>query len=220
LNEGVIKEYSSGEDELQGRALYSGKMVKFLPQFNMVICTNYLPEIEGNDHGIWRRVRVVNFKSRFTDNPVNDDPEAPFQFLIDRTISKRMEQWKEVFASMLVDRAFVNKGRVPDCAEVISARDAYRQSQDCIAEFIAERILVDVTGSLAKSELNAEFKSWYENAYGRRGGPNAKEVHAEIDKKFKNTKKGKIWVGIRMSYESDAQVFIDDDDVREPNALH
>jgi hypothetical protein len=218
LNEGVIKEYSSGEDELQGRHLYSGNMVKFLPQFNLVICTNYLPEIEGNDHGIWRRVRVVNFKSRFTDNPVNDDPDAPFQFLIDRTISKRMEQWKEVFASMLVERAFVNKGRVPDCAEVISARDAYRQSQDCIAEFFAERIVVDVSGSIAKTELNAEFKSWYENAYGRRGGPNAKDVHAEMDKKFKNNKKGK-WVGIRISYESDMQSLIDDDDVQEPNDL-
>ena len=219
LNEGVIKEFSSGEDELQGRALYSGKMVKFLPQFNLVICTNYLPEIEGNDHGIWRRVRVINFKSRFTDNPVNNDADAPFQFLIDRTISKRMDTWKEVFASMLIDRAFKNKGRVPDCAEVISARDAYRQSQDCIAEFIAERVVVDTTGSITKTELNAEFKNWYENSYGRRGGPNAKDLHAEMDKKFKSNKKGKIWVGIRISYESDVQGVIDDDDVQEPNEL-
>ena len=219
LNEGVIKEYSSGEDELQGRALYSGKMVKFLPQFNLVICTNYLPEIEGNDHGIWRRVRVVNFKSRFTDNPVNDDPDAPYQFLIDRTISKRMETWKVVFAAMLAERAFRNKGRVQDCGEVISARDAYRQSQDCIAEFIAERVVVDVSGSITKTELNAEFKSWYENAYGRRGGPNAKEVHAEMDKKFKNNKKGKLWVGIRISYESDIQAMVEEDDVPDPGDI-
>jgi len=219
LNEGVIKEYSSGEDELQGRALYSGKMVKFLPQFNMVICTNYLPEIEGNDHGIWRRVRVVNFKSRFTDNPVSGDPDAPYQFLIDRSISKRMDSWKEVFASMLVERAFRNKGRVSDCAEVISARDAYRQSQDCIAEFIAERIVADASGSISKTELNAEFKTWYENSYGRRGGPNAKDVQAEMDKKFKNNKKGKVWVGIRISYEADMQGMIDDDDVSDPNEL-
>lgn len=213
LNEGVIKEFSSGEDELQGRALYSGKMVKFLPQFNLVICTNYLPEIEGNDHGIWRRVRVVNFKSRFTDNPVEGDPDAPYQFLIDRTISKRMELWKEVFAAMLVERAFKNKGRVPDCAEVISARDAYRQSQDCIAEFIAERVVVDVSGSISKTELNHEFKAWYENSYGRRGGPNAKEVHAELDKKYKSAKKGKVWTGIRLSYESDMRTEVADDDV-------
>ena len=119
---------------------------------------------------------------------------------------------------MLIDRAFANKGRVPDCAEVISARDAYRQSQDCIAEFIAERVVVDPEGSIAKTELNAEFKGWYENSYGRRGGPNAKEVHAEMDKKFKNNKKGKLWVGIRISYESDRQSgTIDDDDIQDAN---
>jgi P4 family phage/plasmid primase-like protien len=217
INEGVIKEFSSGEDELQGRHLYSNKMIKFMPQFNLVICTNYLPEIEGNDHGIWRRVRVVNFKSRFTDNPVDNDPEAPYQFLIDRSISKRMETWKEVFASMLADRAFKNKGRVPDCAEVISARDAYRKSQDCIAEFMSDRIIVDATSSISKTELNAEFKNWYENAYGRKGGPNAKDVHAEMDKKFK--KNGKVWVGVRISYESDMQGFVDDNDLQEPNDL-
>ena len=217
LNEGVIKEYSSGEDELQGRALYSGKMVKFFPQFNLVICTNYLPEIEGNDHGIWRRVRVVNFKSRFTDTPVDNDPENPYQFLIDRTISQRMENWKEVFASMLVDIAYVNKGKVPDCNEVISARDAYRRSQDCISEFIAERIVVDASGTITKTELNAEFKSWYENTYGRRGGPNARDVHAEIDKDKRFKKFGKVWTGGRISYESDMQTFVTDDDVSEPN---
>ena len=217
LNEGVIKEFSSGEDELQGRALYSGKMVRFLPQFNLVICTNYLPEIEGNDHGIWRRVRVVNFKSRFTDDPVDNDPENPYQFLIDRKISQRMEHWKEVFASMLVDIAYTNQGKVPTCADVISARDAYRRSQDCVAEFIADRIVVDVSGSIAKTELNAEFKSWYENAYGRKGGPNAKDVHAEMDKKFK--KLGKVWIGARISYDSDMNGMIDDNDVYGDNSI-
>jgi hypothetical protein len=108
---------------------------------------------------------------------------------------------------------------VSDCAEVISARDAYRQSQDCIAEFIAERIVVDASGSISKTELNAEFKTWYENSYGRRGGPNAKDVQAEMDKKFKNNKKGKVWVGIRISYEADMQGMIDDDDVADPNEL-
>jgi hypothetical protein len=120
---------------------------------------------------------------------------------------------------MLAERAFRNKGRVQDCGEVISARDAYRQSQDCIAEFIAERVVVDVSGSITKTELNAEFKSWYENAYGRRGGPNAKEVHAEMDKKFKNNKKGKLWVGIRISYESDIQAIVEEDDVPDPGDI-
>lgn len=218
LNEGVVKEYSSGEDVIQGRALYSGDMVSFLPQFQLVICTNYLPEIAGNDHGIWRRVRVVPFESLFTDNPVDDDPEKPYQFKIDRKISQRMDTWKEVFASMLVERAKVNQGMVKDCEVVIAASDAYRQSQDCIAEFIGERVILDASGTITQTELNAEFKSWYENSYGRKTGPNIKEVRAVMDKKF--TKFGKVWRGARISYESDMNGTIDEDDVSDPNALY
>lgn len=221
LNDGVVKEFSSGEDKLQGRALYSGKMVEFLPQFQLVICTNYLPEITSNDHGIWRRVRVCPFKSLFTDEPVSNDPEKPYQFKIDRKISQRMEYWKEVFASMLVERAYVNQGMVPDCNIVTSASNAYRQSQDCIAEFINDRVIIDASGNgngtITQTELNETFKNWYDNAYGRKSGPNIKEVRTEMDKRFK--KFGKVWIGVRISYESDMNGLVDDDDVPEPNAF-
>jgi len=219
LNDGVVKEFSSGEDKLQGRALYSGKLVEYLPQFQLVICTNYLPEITSNDHGIWRRVRVVPFKSLFTENPVDDDPDKPYQFKINRKISQNMEQWKEVFASILVDRAFENQGMVPDCDIVMAASNEYRQGQDCIAQFINERIVVDPSGSVTKTEVGVEFKLWYESTYSRRGGPNAKEVYAEMEKRKFKIKSGK-WVGIRISYESDiANAEIDDDDVSDPNEL-
>jgi P4 family phage/plasmid primase-like protien len=212
LNDGVVKEFSSGEDKIQGRALYSGKMIEFLPLFQLILCTNYLPEITSNDHGIWRRVRVVPFKSLFTENPVTDDPDKPYQFKIDREISQRMESWKEVFASMLVDRAYQNQGAVPDCDIVLAASNEYRQGQDCIAQFIAERIVVEPSGTVTKTEINAEFKGWYESTYGRRGGPSAKEVHVEMDKR-KYKKQGKCWVGIKISYESDRQDVVDDDDI-------
>jgi P4 family phage/plasmid primase-like protien len=219
LNDGVVKEFSSGEDKIQGRALYSGKMIEFLPLFQLVICTNYLPEITSNDHGIWRRVRVVPFKSLFTDSPVENDPDKPYQFKIDREISQRMEKWKEVFASMLIDRAYKNQGAVPDCDIVLAASNEYRQGQDCISQFIAERIIVDPCGTVTKTEINAEFKNWYESTYSRRGGPSAKEVHAEMDKR-KYKKQGKCWAGIRISYESEEmQGIIDDDDVSEPNDI-
>lgn len=218
LNDGVVKEFSSGEDKIQGRALYSGKMIEFLPQFQLVICTNYLPEITSNDHGIWRRVRVVPFKSLFTDSPVENDPDKPYQFKIDREISQRMEQWKEVFSAMLIDRAYMNQGAVPDCEIVLAASNEYRQGQDCIAQFIGERMIVDHSGTVTKTEINAEFKNWYESTYGRRGGPSPKEVHAEMDKR-KYKKLGKGWVGIKMSYESEMQGLIDDDDIPEPNQI-
>ena len=81
----------------------------------------------------------------------------------------------------------------------------------CIERFILERIVEDTTGSISKTELNAEFKNWYENTYGRTDNPKTTVVHAEMDKKYR--KSGKRWVGVRISYEfdTDTQGIVDDD---------
>ena len=57
--------------------------IEFKPQFKMVLTCNVLPDINASDRGTWRRVRAVEFKSVFTDQP---DPNDEFQFQID-------EQW-------------------------------------------------------------------------------------------------------------------------------
>lgn len=213
INDGVVKQLTSGIDTIQGRGLYMAQSEEFYPQFELVLCTNYLMEIQSNDHGTWRRIRVVPFKSLFTDNPVDDDPEKPYQFKIDRSLEERLSSWKEVFASMLVEIAYERMGKVTDCEMVMAASNAYRQSQDCIAEFIADRTIVDASGSITKTELSVEFKAWYETTYGRRGGPNIKEVQTYMDKKFK--KFGKVWMGARIAYERDMRSVVDDDDVQD-----
>jgi P4 family phage/plasmid primase-like protien len=214
INDGVVKQLTSGIDTIQGRGLYMAQSEEFYPQFELVLCTNYLMEIQSNDHGTWRRIRVVPFKSLFTDNPVEGDQEKPYQFKIDRNLEERLAGWKEVFASMLVEITYQRMGKVADCEMVMAASNAYRQSQDCIAEFIADRTTVDVSGSITKTELSVEFKVWYETTYGRRGGPNIKEVQAYMDKKFK--KFGKVWTGVRVVYERDMRSEVEDNDVQEP----
>ena len=157
---------------------------------------------------------MVNFKSLFTENPVNDDPEKPYQFKIDTSLEERLTTWKEVFAAMLVDIAYVNMGKVRDCEMVMAASNAYRQSQDSIAEFIADRIVLDPSGSISKTELSVEFKNWFETTYGRRSAPNIKEVQAYMDKKFKKCASRKVWVGGRVNYDQDihnGSVMLDDD---------
>ena len=56
INEGIMKEITGG-DPIQGRALYKDT-ITFVPQFNLVVCTNTLFDIKSNDDGTWRRIRV------------------------------------------------------------------------------------------------------------------------------------------------------------------
>ena len=51
LNEGKIKIMSSGET-ISARQLYNSSFT-FDPEFKFIIDTNYLPIINGTDHGIW-----------------------------------------------------------------------------------------------------------------------------------------------------------------------
>jgi len=214
INDGIIKQLTSGLDTIEARGLYMAQMEVFYPQFELVLCTNYLMEIKSNDHGTWRRIRVVPFKSLFTDNPVNDDPDKPYQFLIDRTLEERLASWKEVFASMLVDIAYETQGKVKDCEEVVAASNAYRQSQDTIAEFIADQLEVDnnPNSKIQQAVLTQHFKTWYENNYDRKGRPTNKELIAYMDKKFKN-KVGKEWCGVRIVFDKITSDEIDDNDI-------
>ena len=42
---------------------------EFKPQFKLMLMCNELPKLAGNDGGVNRRIEVVDFISKFTDNP-------------------------------------------------------------------------------------------------------------------------------------------------------
>ena len=199
LNEGILKEFTSGMDTIQARAPYQPEPVKFVPQFKLVVCANVLPEIKAQDHGTWRRIRVVPFLALFTENPISNDPHKPYQFQVDSTINEKFDNWKTVFLSMLVERVLKTKGIVKDCETVLDASNEYKKKQDVISQFIDECI-VEVQGATLKTgDVNRQFQSWHESNYASKG-PKPKELHAQLDRRFGNHMNS-IWTGIRINYE-------------------
>jgi len=220
INEGIMKALTSGKDRLQGRAPYMPQTITFLPQFKLVVTCNVFMEIKSNDHGTWRRIRAVPFKSLFTKNPTSGDKEKPFQFLLDEYIDEKFDSWKEVFAAMLVDRAFRTNGMVKDCSIVMEKSNEYRQSQDYISEFISDRVVRDPNGKIKKMELNNEFTIWHAANYGGRA-PGPKDLHEFMDKEF-GRQKNQAWSGAKIKYESqddepDYNAYPVDDDYGEPH---
>lgn len=217
INEGIMKQFTSGKDPIQGRAPYMPQTISFIPQFKLVVTANNLMKIGSNDHGTWRRIRPVPFESLFTENPVKDDPDKPFQFLIDKTIDEKFAAWKEVFAAMLIARACITNGYVKDCDIVLERCKEYRKSQDHFTEFIQERIEKDAKGRIKKTELNSEFAIWYSSNNGGKA-PSPKDLHEQMDKEFGRQRNG-AWVGVKIKYDStnndfgDATTVGDDEDV-------
>ena len=200
INEGILKEITGGDD-MTARALFKNT-ITFVPQFKLVVCTNVLFDIKSNDDGTWRRIRLCPYKSKFCEEPKSDDPEEPYQFLIDKNLDVKIKTWVNVFMAMLVKKAFETDGKVRTCAAVTASSNKYRNTQDYLSEFLRDKIrAADEDTYIKKMEVFEEFKKWYVVQHGK-NIPKANELYDYMTKKFgKLTPKG--WRKCRIIYDDD-----------------
>jgi len=64
LNESFIKQVT-GDEPMTARYLY-GEFFTFLPMFKLVLATNFLPQVNGSDPALFRRLRLIPFNRVFT----------------------------------------------------------------------------------------------------------------------------------------------------------
>ena len=195
INEGIMKQLTGG-DPVQARSPYMIQTLTYTPQFKLVVCSNEFMDIQSQDHGTWRRIRVVDFESLFTENPVHTDIKKPYQFLLDKDIKEKFHSWKEVLASILVTKAFETNGNVKDCKKVLASSRMYRESQDSITEFLNSRICPVIGGCLSKIVVNEQFREWFASNRGGKA-PTMKEVIIQADKLFGNSRDG-VWEGYQL----------------------
>jgi P4 family phage/plasmid primase-like protien len=212
INEGIMKELTGG-DPLQGRALYS-ESETFKPQFKLVVCTNTLFEINSNDDGTWRRIRICDFMSKFVDNAENyknlykDEIDPMFIFERDNGLKDKFPEMAPVFMSMLVKLAVETKGIVKDCDIVLSASKKYRHGQDCISAFVNDNVkrTGDKQDKMKKRELLTAFQQWFQREFGSRKAPKSQELYDYIEKKF-GPQKNSCWSGVKIyDLEEEADV--------------
>ena len=209
INEGILKEITGGDD-MTARALFKNT-ITFVPQFKLVVCTNVLFDIKSNDDGTWRRIRLCPYKSKFCENPKTDDPEEPYQFLIDKNLDVKLKTWVNVFMAMLVKKAFDTDGKVRTCAAVTASSNKYRNTQDYLSEFFRDKIRpADEDSYIKKTEVYEEFKKWYVVQHGK-NIPKANELYDYMTKKFGKIA-GKGWRKCRIVYDEDD---INEDDINE-----
>jgi len=60
LDEALVKQLTGG-DQVTARFLYN-EFFEYKPEFKLFIAANHKPEIQGVDHGIWRRIHLIPFE--------------------------------------------------------------------------------------------------------------------------------------------------------------
>lgn len=198
INEGIMKQYVGG-DVISARGLFKDS-VEFVPQFDMVLCTNNLPEFRSNDLGTWRRVRICPFESTFKYKHEKPDPTQN-EFLRDDDLEFKLDEWKEIFMSMVLEKAVETKGKVTDCDKVLSATNKYKKEQDFIARFVDERIVKsDEDSILNLRHVQDCFEEWFKREIQGNPPKNA-ELKKYLEKKMGDLGKKRSWTGWRIIYQ-------------------
>jgi len=199
INTGLMKELSGG-DRIMARGLFKDP-VEFRPQFKMILTCNELPEVPGDDGGTWRRIRVIEFTSRFCENP---DPNKPNEFPVDPLLGDKFERWADTFASLLIDHhKKTDPNLIKEPAEVRIATESYKKNNDLIGQFADERIEACPDQPRERLQINPlynEFKQWaYQNVPKGKRIPDKIQMRSHFEKilgPYPSDNKG--WRGYRV----------------------
>jgi len=157
LNVGLMKELSGG-DKIQARALFK-EPIEFKPQFKMVLTCNHLPNVPSDDGGTWRRIRLVEFTSKFTHNP---NPENANEFPIDVDLSSKFIDWREHFMALLIEfyKKYCAQGGIKEPEEVLACTREYQRNNDFYLEFVENELEKDDMAFLSVNDAYTVFKQW------------------------------------------------------------
>jgi P4 family phage/plasmid primase-like protien len=180
INVGLMKELTGG-DKVKARALFKN-FFEFKPQFKLVLLCNDLPKVPPDDEGTWRRMKVVEFISKFVDNPKNE-----FEFKKDKYLSEKLIIWKETFMSILIEyhKIYREKGiEVP--LEITKYTEEYKKTMDVYIDFINERLKKtdNKNDHIQLDDAHEEFKDWYINNFNTAKYPTKRDLKNYLEKKI------------------------------------
>lgn len=154
LKTGILKQFSGG-DSVIARELYKPP-IEFKIQGTMFLCCNTLPSISSNDGGTWRRIRVVEFNSRFCDNPTKKN-----EYKIDPDIKNKMKKWAPYFMSMLIHYCNLqNKHGIKEPESVMVSTCNYKNENDQYVNFFEKYKPSDDNIETGKY-LYSSFQNWW-----------------------------------------------------------
>jgi P4 family phage/plasmid primase-like protien len=189
INTGFMKLINGG-DELTGRALY-GDTVYFKPQFKPFLLCNHLPEIESDDDGTWRRIRVISFESKFlipdVYNKIKKKSMQKNTFIADDRISDKIPEWKEAFMSLLMNayREYKLYG-IPYPEKVLNETKEYRNRCDSIQGFMEDCLesTENKNDIIHLRDLRPKMMDWIAENTNNGKTPNNKELHKYLVNKY------------------------------------
>lgn len=91
-------------DTIKARGLYSEKETEIYPSFKIFTCCNSLPNFDMYDEGIARRISLIEYKTRFCENPKKKNER-----LLKKYSKKEESELSSSLLKLLIERYFLLK---------------------------------------------------------------------------------------------------------------
>jgi putative DNA primase/helicase len=150
LAEGCVKRFT-GEDTIVAEKKY-GHPFDIPVTFNVVMMTQHLPRIIGQDTGIWRRLVVIPFEYQI---PEEDRDPKYFEHTLEDELPGILA-WAVEGAKMYHDVREADL--MPDVCE--RALNAYREDTDFFGQFVQDCLIMEDGSFLPQEQLLEVAKKW------------------------------------------------------------
>ena len=139
INDSLIKIMGSKEG-LKFRTLFSKVVEKLKLQTQLHIYCNNKLDFNANDGGVVRRLKVIDYVSKFTENNKQINEENNI-YDMDTELSEKVKLWREDYMKMLLEiYDFKYKYVEPD--GISFASEKYIDANDDVKRFVNENFLI------------------------------------------------------------------------------
>jgi putative DNA primase/helicase len=189
LDTELLKSFTGGES-VTSRYLHK-EFFEYNPTGKLFISANHYPSVNANDHGFWRRVKMIPFNVTIPLEDRKKDFELKF-----RTESAGILRW---MVEGCVER-FKTGLELPE--SVIEATSGYKDDMDVLSDFLAAPCVeIDSEKNVKKIDLFSYYSNWLNDKGIRHLG--LEEFNRAMTAKGFQTKqlgekRNRCWLGIGL----------------------
>lgn len=148
LDDARVKDLTGG-DTITGRAPHATAAITFYPTHKLVMAGNYAPIVTDDGQGFWRRVVLINFGQKFSEE--SKDPQL---------LDKLKRESSGILNLLLAGLRQWRDGGLNLPPSMTNATREYRQDQDVFGEWLESNTEQCQHSTVTKKPLYENYKNW------------------------------------------------------------
>lgn len=184
-----------GGDPIEANLMHKNP-ITFDPSHTLIMLTNHLPAVSGDDPAVWRRIHVVPFDVVIPPDERDGHLPERLKAAADAVLAWVYQGWQD----------YQDQGLNPP--EAVRARtEAYQADSDALGRFLTERTIATQHGFVKARELFTAWSSWCHDT-GLRSDEVGSEVAFAASMKARGYAKkqrniGAVWLGLMLAADPD-----------------